>query len=317
MPCQIFPDSSMQRHHSSTRARLQVNIDGYQEWIQLVADFTVNSLKSWQWAKGSVFYLLGLWSRLVSSMPYLKGESPSLLESYVPKIMKSYITSRCANANPRLQCLSLPHLIIICNSSSEHCSEGHVKYGKQTLHKAALAIDPNKFQVPDIVHPLETFAASCCSMCVRIRASFDATWPMNLEAGQRDIPHMLLVLRACRNAEAAWLCCRLDSVQVVIQSGLDDPLDREEELQDQMENLPYLCRFQYEESCKYLCGLMDPVVDAFSQCKPATPSPRPGSHIWCSAGFDDTTLHCFPSEDMNSSSLHMALSSAAPCCAEG
>ena len=71
-----------------------MNIDGYQEWIKLVADFTVNSLESWQWAKGSVFYLLGLWSRLVSSMPYLKGESPSLLESYVPKIMKSYITSR-------------------------------------------------------------------------------------------------------------------------------------------------------------------------------------------------------------------------------
>ena len=71
-----------------------MNIDGYQEWIRLVADFTVNSLESWQWAKGSVFYLLGLWSRLVSSMPYLKGESPSLLESYVPKIMKSYITSR-------------------------------------------------------------------------------------------------------------------------------------------------------------------------------------------------------------------------------
>lgn len=56
-------------------------------------------------------------------------------------------------------------------------------------------------------------------------------------------------------------------MQVVLQSGLDDPLDKEEELQDQMENLPYLCRFQYEESCKYICGLLDPVVDAFSKCK--------------------------------------------------
>ena len=72
----------------------QVNIESYQEWIQLVADFTISSLASWQWAKGSVMYLLGLWSRLVSSMPYLKGETPSLLETYVPKIMDAYITSR-------------------------------------------------------------------------------------------------------------------------------------------------------------------------------------------------------------------------------
>ena len=60
----------------------------------MVAEFTVSSLKSWQWAKGSVFYLLGLWSRLVSSMPYLKGDAPSLLETYVPKIMDAYMTSR-------------------------------------------------------------------------------------------------------------------------------------------------------------------------------------------------------------------------------
>jgi hypothetical protein len=27
-------------------------------------------------------------------MPYLKGESPSLLETYVPKITEAYLTSR-------------------------------------------------------------------------------------------------------------------------------------------------------------------------------------------------------------------------------
>jgi hypothetical protein len=73
---------------------LQVNVDNYHEWIQLVAEFTANSLNSWQWASGSVYYLLGLWSRLVSSMPYLKGDAPSLLDTYVPKITKAYITSR-------------------------------------------------------------------------------------------------------------------------------------------------------------------------------------------------------------------------------
>jgi exportin-7 len=74
--------------------RMQVNVEKYHEWIQLVAELTVSSLNSWQWASNSVFYLLGLWSRLVSSMPYLKGESPSLLETYVPKITEAYLTSR-------------------------------------------------------------------------------------------------------------------------------------------------------------------------------------------------------------------------------
>ena len=71
-----------------------MNVEKYHEWIQLVAELTVSSLNSWQWASNSVFYLLGLWSRLVSSMPYLKGESPSLLETYVPKIIEAYLTSR-------------------------------------------------------------------------------------------------------------------------------------------------------------------------------------------------------------------------------
>ena len=72
----------------------QVNIDGYQEWIKLVAEFTVSSLTSWQWAQTSIYYLLGLWNRLVTSMPYLKGESPPLLAEYVPDIIDAYVTSR-------------------------------------------------------------------------------------------------------------------------------------------------------------------------------------------------------------------------------
>ena len=37
----------------------------------------------------------GLWSRLVSSMPYLKGDAPSLLEGNVPAITQAYVSSRC------------------------------------------------------------------------------------------------------------------------------------------------------------------------------------------------------------------------------
>ncbi|KAK9122587.1 hypothetical protein Sjap_012189 [Stephania japonica] len=71
-----------------------VNVDGYSDWIRLVAEFTSKSLQSWQWASTSVYYLLGLWSRLVTSVPYLKGDSPSMLDEFVPKITEGFITSR-------------------------------------------------------------------------------------------------------------------------------------------------------------------------------------------------------------------------------
>ncbi|XP_020249688.1 LOW QUALITY PROTEIN: exportin-7 [Asparagus officinalis] len=71
-----------------------LNVEIYGEWIRLVAEFTTKSLQSWQWASTSVYYLLGLWSRLVTSVPYLKGDSPSLLDETVPKITEGFITSR-------------------------------------------------------------------------------------------------------------------------------------------------------------------------------------------------------------------------------
>ncbi|XP_021857908.1 uncharacterized protein [Spinacia oleracea] len=71
-----------------------VNLEGYSDWIHLVAEFTSKSLQSWQWASSSVYYLLGLWSRLVTSVPYLKSDAPSLLDEFVPKITEGFITSR-------------------------------------------------------------------------------------------------------------------------------------------------------------------------------------------------------------------------------
>jgi exportin-7 len=71
----------------------------YAAWIGAVAEFTVSSLASWAWAAGSVFYLLALWSRLVTSMPYLKGDAPSLLDAHVPSITRAYICSRLESAS--------------------------------------------------------------------------------------------------------------------------------------------------------------------------------------------------------------------------
>ncbi|KAL0429473.1 UNVERIFIED_CONTAM: Exportin-7 [Sesamum radiatum] len=79
-----------------------VTMEGYGDWIRLVAEFTSKSLLSWQWASSSVYYLLGLWSRLVSSVPYLKGDAPSLLDEYVPKITEGFITSRLDSAQAGL-----------------------------------------------------------------------------------------------------------------------------------------------------------------------------------------------------------------------
>lgn len=79
-------------------------------------------------------------------------------------------------------------------------------------------------------------------------------------------------------------CYRLDSVQVVAQGGLEDPLDKEEELQDQMDSLPYLCRFQYENTCTYITGLLDPTIKAFTSCEPDTP-PSLARHAYSRCRF--------------------------------
>ncbi|XP_047307170.1 exportin-7-A-like isoform X3 [Impatiens glandulifera] len=79
-----------------------VNMEGYSSWIHLVAEFTLKSLQSWQWASGSVYYLLGLWYRLVASVPYLKANAPNLLNEYVPKIIEHFISSKFDSAQAGL-----------------------------------------------------------------------------------------------------------------------------------------------------------------------------------------------------------------------
>eukprot|EP00879_Flechtneria_rotunda_P028562 GHRR01030710.1.p1 GENE.GHRR01030710.1~~GHRR01030710.1.p1 ORF type:complete len:117 (-),score=24.85 GHRR01030710.1:577-927(-) len=54
---------SLEHLLTSPHAWLQVSVENYTEWIQLVARLTIDSLNSWQYAKDSVYYLLGLWSR--------------------------------------------------------------------------------------------------------------------------------------------------------------------------------------------------------------------------------------------------------------
>ncbi|XP_039690945.1 exportin-7 isoform X3 [Medicago truncatula] len=71
-----------------------VNAEGYSDWIRFVAEFTLKSLQSWQWAGSSVYYLLNLWSKSATSVRYLKSDKPNLLEEYVPKIIECFVSSR-------------------------------------------------------------------------------------------------------------------------------------------------------------------------------------------------------------------------------
>uniref|UniRef100_A0A0E0JH30 Importin N-terminal domain-containing protein n=1 Tax=Oryza punctata TaxID=4537 RepID=A0A0E0JH30_ORYPU len=129
-----------------------LSIEFYGEWIGLVAEFTTKSLLSWQWASNSVYYLLSLWSRLVTSVPYLKGDTPSMLDETVPKITEGFITSRI-------------------NS---------------------------------------------------VQASF-------------------------------------------ANDSSDDTLDNVDVLQEQLESLPYLCRFQYQNSSIYIINIMEPLLQAYTE----------------------------------------------------
>lgn len=55
-------------------------------------------------------------------------------------------------------------------------------------------------------------------------------------------------------------------MRIIANNGAeDDPLDDQEALQDQLDSLPCLCRFQYEETSERLCGLMDPLVVAYAE----------------------------------------------------
>ncbi|XP_073223202.1 uncharacterized protein [Cicer arietinum] len=71
-----------------------VSAEGYSDWIHLVAEFTLKSLQSWKWAGSSVYYLLNLWSKSVTSVRYLKSDKPNLLEEYVPKVIECFVSSR-------------------------------------------------------------------------------------------------------------------------------------------------------------------------------------------------------------------------------
>jgi exportin-7 len=66
----------------------------YETYLQLCHNFTIDSYKNNQYSQYSTYYLLNLWSRLVSSQPYLHSEKDSKLKKFIPNIFKEYVKSR-------------------------------------------------------------------------------------------------------------------------------------------------------------------------------------------------------------------------------
>ena len=82
----------------------------------------------------------------------------------------------------------------------------------------------------------------------------------------------MLPQRGCKDAKKALACadqvngCRLESVVLVLDNNLeDDPLDNEDQMAEQMESLPYPCRFQYDKTSEYLCTLLDPLAASYAK----------------------------------------------------
>ena len=63
-----------------------VRLDHYQQFIELVAKFTISSLHSWQFSSNSIHYLLSLWQRLVASVQYFRSSDPHMLQTYAPEV---------------------------------------------------------------------------------------------------------------------------------------------------------------------------------------------------------------------------------------
>lgn len=92
------------------------------------------------------------------------------------------------------------------------------------------------------------------------------------------LPSVLCSLGAC--------CCALverilhsHQGPTVQDSSLEDPLDNEEALQEQLESLPYLCRFQYERMTAYLCSVLDPLLHDYRTLSDPVAAAAPGASL--------------------------------------
>lgn len=73
-----------------------VRTDGFVEWLELAANFTVKSFQQWQWFSNSIHYLLALWGRLIAAIPYVPQSNGGStyrenMQQCVLQVVHSYI----------------------------------------------------------------------------------------------------------------------------------------------------------------------------------------------------------------------------------
>ena len=64
------------------------------DFVRLLAQFTVNSLRFVECPANSLHYVLSTWHKLVASVPYMRSNEPHFLEKYAPEVTIAYITTR-------------------------------------------------------------------------------------------------------------------------------------------------------------------------------------------------------------------------------
>lgn len=80
---------------SNYQLRELIHTQGYQEWIELAYQFAVESFQEMHVLGDSVYYILGLWAKMVSAVPYVShsgqdsSASDPMLESYSPKVRRN------------------------------------------------------------------------------------------------------------------------------------------------------------------------------------------------------------------------------------
>jgi len=74
-----------------------VRTEGYENWIEMTSQFTIQSFKQYSWSIRSTHYLLQLWDRLISATPYVKVSSSSsghMLKKFLPDVVDAYVQGR-------------------------------------------------------------------------------------------------------------------------------------------------------------------------------------------------------------------------------
>ncbi|KAK0410878.1 hypothetical protein QR680_005375 [Steinernema hermaphroditum] len=71
-----------------------MKVEDYKSMVELLAEFTIQSLRMYEFSINSTYYILAFWQRMVSSMSYVKAQDDHFIQLYCPKIAETFVESR-------------------------------------------------------------------------------------------------------------------------------------------------------------------------------------------------------------------------------